>query len=175
MSIHEFRLSLAGLTRTQGAMKEFSFTAGLDDEMTTGLILLPRGRDIHVEGSLECVGDGVLVSATASTTVDAECSRCLTPFRAPVEVEIQELFVYPEHGVEYEDEDVSLIHDETIDLCDAVRDAIILDQPQIPLCTPGCRGLCPRCGADLNTDPDHSHDDAIDSRWLSLTGWGKMS
>jgi len=171
----EFSLSLKGLKRTQGAIKEFSFEDGFDETIETGLVTLPKGRDVYVEGTLESVGDGVLVTATASAELDAQCSRCLTPFTLPIEADIQELFVYPEHGREYEEEDVTPIHDETADLTEAIHDAIILEMPLIPLCSDDCLGLCPICGADLNADPDHTHGDVIDSRWLDLTQWGKMS
>ena len=171
----EFSLSLKGLKRTQGAIKEFSFQAGFDEPLESGLIILPQGRDVSVEGTLESVGDGVLVTAIAYADLDAQCSRCLTQFSLPVEADIQELFVYPEHGREYEEEDVTPIHDDTVDLTEAVHDGIILELPVIPLCREDCLGLCPVCGVDLNADPDHSHGDVIDSRWLSLTEWGKMS
>jgi len=172
---HDFALGLKGLKRTPGAIHEFSFDAGFGETLESGLLVLPPDTDVHVEGTLESVGDGVLVTATASAVLDAECSRCLAQFSLPVEADIQELFVYPEHGQEYEEEDVTPIHDETVDLEQAVHDAIILELPLIPLCREDCLGLCPVCGADLNADPDHHHDAAVDSRWLSLTQWGKMS
>jgi len=171
----DFSLSLKGLRRTQGAIREFSFQAGFPESLESGLVTLPRDKDVLVEGTLESVGDGVLVTAIAYAEPDAQCSRCLTQFTLPVEADVQELFVYPEHGQEYEEEDVSLIHDDMIDLTQAVHDAIILDLPLIPLCREDCPGLCPTCGADLNTDPDHSHGDVIDSRWLSLAEWGKIT
>ncbi|MDR2974312.1 MAG: DUF177 domain-containing protein, partial [Propionibacteriaceae bacterium] len=120
-------------------------------------------------------GDGVLVDARVETIMDAQCSRCLVEFSLPVDVEFQELYVYPEQADDYAEEDVSFIHSDAIDLEPIIRDAIIVEQPLIPLCRPDCRGLCPQCGVDLNADPDHHHDDAVDSRWLGLTAWGKMS
>ena len=175
MASHDFVVHLRDLKRTQGARKEFSLQGGLDEDISTGLIHLPKASPIHVEGWLESVGDGVLVTATVSAEIDAQCSRCLTDFAHTTEVDIQELFVYPDHIEEYTDEDVSAIHDDVIDLTETVRDAIILDQPVVELCTPDCLGLCPVCGADLNEDPDHSHPEAVDSRWLGLAEWGKMS
>jgi len=171
----EFSISLRGLKKTQGAIKEFSFLARFGETIDNGLVILPGGRDVEVDGTLESVGDGVLVTATVSAELDAQCSRCLAQFTLPVEVDIQELFIYPEHGREYEEEDVTPIHDEMVDLTEAVHDAVILEMPLIPLCSEDCLGLCPTCGADLNADPDHGHGDTVDSRWLSLTQWGKMS
>jgi uncharacterized protein len=39
---------------------------------------------------------------------------------------------------------------DTIDLTDLVREQVLLSLPTYPLCRPSCRGLCPRCGVDLN-------------------------
>ena len=80
---------------------------------------------------------------------------------------MQELYFYP--GKEME-EDESLIVDELIDLEEALRDAVVLELPFTPLCEDDCLGLCPECGADLNDDPEHTHDQRIDPRWEKLTG-----
>jgi uncharacterized protein len=48
---------------------------------------------------------------------------------------------------------------------------VVLDLPFSPLCTEDCRGICPVCGADLNDDPDHGHDDDVDPRWGDLQQW----
>ena len=170
-----FLLGLRELRRTLGAKKDFSVQGFLDHDVSTGLIWWPADRTVKVEGSMESVGDGVLVRAKAHVVIDAQCSRCLTGFAHPVDADIQELFVYPEHAQEYSDEDVHLVGEDTIDLTAMVHDAIILDQPLILLCRPDCRGLCQVCGADRNADPDHEHDEAIDSRWLRLGEWGKMT
>jgi uncharacterized protein len=171
----DFQIQLARLHRSPGSRLPFNLTACYAQPVRTGLITLPADQPVNVTGALEAVGEGVLVTATATTTLDAQCSRCLTPFSYPVDVAIQELFVFPQHADAYDPDEVCLIDNDTIDLGEVVRDAIILDQPLIPLCRPDCPGLCPRCGADLTAEPGHSHDDAVDERWLGLERWGKMT
>jgi uncharacterized protein len=175
MSASDFHLSLVDLRRTPGAIKEFSLEGCFDQETESGMVRLPAKRVVRIEGCLESVSDGVLLTGFVSATVDAQCSRCLTAITRMTEVDLQELFVYPEKAQDYTEADVHFIHGEVIDLVDAVRDAIILDQPLIPLCSDQCRGLCPSCGGDMNADPDHSCGETIDSRWLTLTEWGKMT
>ena len=41
----------------------------------------------------------------------------------------------------------------TIDLVPLVEQALLLELPLVPLCDDDCRGLCPRCGANLNEGP----------------------
>jgi uncharacterized protein len=163
----DFQVSLRDLKRTQGAHKSFRVEGTYAVVAAAGLAVLPAGRLVVAEGTLEAVGDGVLVTAIAQAEVDAQCSRCLTPFVTPAEVAVQELFVYDDRVDEFDDEDVLPIVGDQIDLADAIRDAILLDQPLIPLCREDCRGLCPRCGADLNTTPDHQHAGVVDDNPLA--------
>ncbi|MDR2930081.1 MAG: DUF177 domain-containing protein [Propionibacteriaceae bacterium] len=171
----DFVLTLHDLRRTPGASRPIDLDATFGEQVVSGLITIPAERPVQVAGLVESVGDGVLVSVDIATVVDAQCSRCLTQFTIPVEVQAKELFVYPEQVADYADEDVSQIHDEAADLAQVIRDAVVIDLPLIPLCRPDCRGLCPDCGQDLNAAPDHQPHATIDSRWLGLAQWGKMS
>ncbi len=57
-----------------------------------------------------------------------------------------------------------------IDLEGPIRDAIILNLPINPLCSPDCLGLCPDCGEKWENLPeDHAHE-VIDARWAGLAG-----
>ena len=46
-----------------------------------------------------------------------------------------------------------LIAEDEVDLAELARDAFILDMDTKTLCSEDCKGLCPRCGADLNLGP----------------------
>jgi DUF177 domain-containing protein len=135
-----------------------------------GVIAAPAGTEVELDMLLESVVEGVLVSGTASVAVVGECSRCLDPISGRVEVELTELFAYPDSTTdETTDEDeVSRLEKDLVDLEPVVRDAIVLALPNAPLCSEDCAGLCPDCGgkwADLG--PDHRHE-TIDPRWAAL-------
>ena len=135
-----------------------------------GVIAVPEGAEVRLDLLLESVVEGVLVSGTASAPAAGECSRCLDPIAEPVEVEITELFAYPDSTTDAttDEDEVRRLVDERVDLTPVVRDAIVLALPNAPLCTPECAGLCPDCGgkwADLG--PDHRHE-TIDPRWAAL-------
>ena len=98
--------------------------------------------------------EGVLVTGTA---------------RAELEGKFQELFVYADHAVSEEDDEVSTLENDLVDLEPLLRDAVVLALPFQPLCQDDCPGLCPECGARLADDPDHGHEAAIDPRWAKLT------
>jgi uncharacterized protein len=88
-------------------------------------------------------------------------------------VTFQELFVYdddPELSSE-EDDEVSKLEGDLLDLEPLLRDAVVLALPFQPLCRDDCPGLCTECGARLADDPDHAHEAAIDPRWASLASF----
>jgi len=116
--------------------------------------------------------EGVLLTGTASAELEGECVRCLEPIRDEIQVDLQELFVYPdgrhdESDTELDDE-ASRLEDDLLDLEPLLRDAVVLALPFQPLCEDDCPGLCTECGARLKDDPDHAHEAAIDPRWAGL-------
>ena len=80
--------------------------------------------------------------------------------RGHVQVDLQELFVYDDPGHDRrgddEDDDVSRLEGDLIDLEPLLRDAVVLALPFQPLCRDDCPGLCTECGARLADDPDTS-------------------
>lgn len=118
----------------------------------------------------ESVSEGVLVTGTVFAPTAGECARCLTPISGDVEITLTELFAYPGSTTEAttESDEVGHVVDDTIDLEQAIIDAVGLALPFAPLCAPDCAGLCPHCGVLLNeAEPGHHHDQ-IDPRWAKL-------
>jgi uncharacterized protein len=79
-------------------------------------------------------------------------------------VEVQELFAGP---VAAGDEDYR-IDEGVLDLEPLIRDAVVTSLPFAPLCRPDCRGLCTRCGGDLNLG-ECSCPPETDARWEALS------
>jgi uncharacterized protein len=133
-------------------------------------IAVPAGESIELDVRLESVTEGVYVSGSVRAPLAGECARCLDPLIDEIDVELAELFAYPDSVTdETTDEDeLPRVVDEMIDVEQIVRDAVVLALPLAPLCSPDCLGLCPVCGekrADLA--PDHGHE-TLDPRWAAL-------
>ncbi len=157
------------LGRRVGAMKEIQRIAEAPDGIGTDVIGVPPGSSVEFELRLESVVEGVLVTGAAEVTLTGQCGRCLESISFDEEIDLQELYLYPDK--EPDDEEASRLEDDLLDLEPLLRDTVVLDLPYTPLCQPDCAGLCPDCGANLNADPDHAHDDRIDPRWAGLSGW----
>jgi len=135
-----------------------------------GVIAVPAGAEVELDLLLESVVEGVLVSGTAVGTLEGECSRCLDPITSEVDVDITELFAYPDSTTDEttDDDEVSRLVDDLVDLEPVVRDAVVLAVPHVPLCEPDCAGLCAECGGKwAEVGPDHRHE-TIDPRWAAL-------
>jgi uncharacterized protein len=92
-----------------------------------------------------------------------------------VSEEVHVLFVEPGDEVA-DDPDTYRIppHAQNIDLRPAVREQWMLAAPEYVLCRDDCRGLCARCGADLNAAPCSCPPDT-DSRWTALAAARRAS
>ncbi|MEJ7832301.1 MAG: DUF177 domain-containing protein [Nocardioides sp.] len=130
---------------------------------------VPEGAPVEIDLRLEAVMEGVLVTGTARAGLDGECARCLEPITDELEVTFQELYVYDDHAIPGQDDEVSMLEDDLLDLEPLLRDAVVLALPFQPLCEDDCPGLCTECGARLADEPCHTHEAAIDPRWTALT------
>ncbi|NNG19572.1 DUF177 domain-containing protein [Naumannella sp. ID2617S] len=161
------------LGRRAGAMKELHTSTEAPEGIGGDVIGVPTGSPIQLDLRLESVVEGVLVTGTAEVTVVGQCGRCLDPIEQGLEIDVQELYLYP--GTEPDDAEASRMEGELIDLEPLVRDEVVLELPFMPLCRDDCEGLCPTCGANLNADPEHRHDEAVDPRWGDLAAWQNRS
>jgi len=161
------------LGRRPGSMRTVQRTVPAPEDLGTDVIGIPTGSDLDLDLRLEAVMEGVLVSGTVRGRASGECVRCLDVIDQEIEVDVQELFAYPERvraaQVEGDDEDeVRELVGDLIDFEPALRDAVVPALPFQPICQADCPGLCSECGARLADDPGHAHD-VVDPRWSALT------
>jgi len=146
-----------------------SRTVAAPADLGIEVLQVSEGSPVELGLRLEAVMEGVLVTGTAYASLAGECVRCLEPITDEIEVRFQELFVYEDHALpESEDDEVSTLQDDLVDLEPLLRDAVVLALPFQPLCSDDCPGLCSECGARLVDDPGHAHEAAVDPRWAAL-------
>jgi uncharacterized protein len=98
------------------------------------------------------VGEGLVVDGRSSAMAVHTCIRCLTEWEERLEADWSELFT---RHPQIDESPISA--DGFIDLEPIVRDELSLALPAAPVCRPDCAGICPECGADLNTAPCDGH------------------
>jgi uncharacterized protein len=111
-------------------------------------------------------GPGWALRLRFEATLTGACMRCLGPAGPTFAVDSREVDV-PGGGEELSSPYVDDADD--LDLVRWARDALALELPAQIVCTPECRGLCPRCGANLNEEPEHEHEPEPDPRWAKLS------
>lgn len=134
--------------------------------------------DARVEGKASRKGDEVRLRGEIKTEVELLCDRCLAPKRAPLAVEFDTSFI-PEAAEAAKTENVELLAEdlvlsaydgEAVDLDELVREQVLLALPSRRLCGEDCKGLCPKCGTDLNAGHCSCEQGEIDPRWSALAG-----
>jgi uncharacterized protein len=163
-------VNIARLGRRPGSMFAMQETVASPIRIGLELIGIAPGAALDLDLRVESVSEGVLVSGTLSAPLTGECSRCLTPFSERIDVDLTELFAYPDSLTEAttEEDEVGRVVNDFVDLRQPIVDAVGLELPFSPVCRTDCPGLCPICGVALATaEPDHHHDE-IDPRWTKL-------
>jgi len=138
-------------------------------DIDTGPRVLDDVEVDYLRGSVQVlrVKEGLFVEGTVESQLRLECVRCLEPFAFPVTLELAELFRMP--GTAATEEAVYAVSEEgEIDLGPLVREHAWLAIPMKHLCDPECRGLCPHCGVNLNTDSCECEEDRVDPRLAPL-------
>ena len=108
--------------------------------------VLAYGKVRNTAGVLELTGE-------LTTTLHGVCDRCASEFTRAVQIPIHAVLVSEEELEQAEDEWVFGIHDGCADLTDIITTAFDLNMDSQLLCSPDCKGICFRCGKNLNEGP----------------------
>ncbi len=157
------KLILSSITHAEVGAQE-SVDLAIDHALVDDLEL------IQLQGSLQLtrVADGISIYGELDTQVRTECTRCLTPFLQPVTIELEDIINLP--GAESTQErPVTVDQDGWADLTPLVREYTWLGLPGSPICSPDCKGICPRCGGNRNLGECTCGEPvSIDPRWEVL-------
>jgi uncharacterized protein len=163
-----YRVAITKLRRDLPASTELAFSAPFDEGQT----FEPKAEaetdiawdaPVDLKIRIESYSGGLRVKGTLRAPWRGTCRRCSNSIDGISEITLNERFVDPEDL----DEDSYLIEQDYIDLAPMVHDAVFLDLPLAPLCSPTCKGLCPYCGIDRNEASCECRGET-DPRWATL-------
>lgn len=135
------------------------------------------GKDYLVQGECRLLRTqhSILVKCALSTDIELTCSRCLSRFRYPLTINLEEEYLPTVDAVSGvplplpEDASAFTIDEHHIlDLTEALRQYTLLAVPMKQLCRQGCAGLCQSCGQNLNEGSCNCPAESIDPRWSEL-------
>ncbi len=113
----------------------------------------PLRQPVRVTGQAYAKADVCYLDLDLSFVFDGVCDRCASEFTRAVQIPIHAVLVSEEELEQAEDEWVFGIHDGCADLTDIITTAFVLNMDSQLLCRPDCKGVCFRCGKNLNEGP----------------------
>ena len=140
------------LGKPSGAKEEFS----LNEPLKPGFLPeIKKTIPLNGELTLMRIPEGVAaMTENLKLEIPFTCSHCLKEYLEKIQIpEAEREFSLKKPQDQADQDDVYLINsrDLTIDLSEMISQEIVLHFPLIPLCSKGCKGLCKRCGTDLNS------------------------
>lgn len=117
----------------------FEYCPQISLEIPDGKLVLP----VKVEGKAELTGKhSVYIECEVCFTVSGSCTRCLKPTEKTYLADIAE-------EVDGSEDSYPIVND-TVDLSKIVDDKILTTIPVSFLCEENCKGICYKCGKNLN-------------------------
>ena len=105
------------------------------------------------------------------------CARCVEPVEVPLSAEFDLIFRpagadsdAPERSITAPETEIGYYQKDGLWLEDVLREQVLLSLPVKTLCKPDCKGLCPRCGENRNSQACRCEEGPNDPRWEALAG-----
>jgi uncharacterized protein len=166
-------------------MREYELDLKITEPVGVDLLSVKPGEIIEVDLRIQSVDEGVLATARVVADATGECTRCLKPITWPIDENFTELYYYEtsntkaaakrgskgksnKEEIDLDEDDLSFLDGDDIDLEPAIRDAIILNLAVNPLCTEDCPGLEDKKGENWAYLSASQTQSLTDQRWSAL-------
>ncbi len=157
-------INIEKLKQENKSFFEFSSVVEPGDETVkdTGIV-----EPLKINGSVRIIGEEVLLEGKYETTVEYQCVRCLEKFKDNLKGSFETIF-YSENSGDYNDEQEEYFDGDVIkeplvngkiDIVEFVRECILLEMEQYPICSKECKGV---------ENFEEYDNKGIDPRWQQL-------
>ena len=158
-------LGLSKIIDCPGASVPFSTSIDLSDLQFGSCC--PVTEPVEAEGVIRNTAGVLMMKGAIRTCLHGVCDRCASEFTRNVEIPIDVVLVTELADEENEDEWVFPLEGDSADLEDIVRTVFVLNMDSKLLCKEDCKGLCCRCGTNLNRGPCSCQKE-LDPRFAAL-------
>lgn len=130
-------------------------------------------KPVNITGSIYATEDGVHLNAELTYEYIENCARCLTEFSQKIETVLSAKIIEKSNQqIEEEDDEEDIIYynsrDRQLQIEDIIMNSIVLSLPMKSICNENCKGLCAKCGVDLNVEQCNCTKQDIDPRLEKL-------
>ena len=158
-------LGLSKIIDCPGASVPFSTSVDLSD-LCFG-VSYPVSEPVKAEGMVRNTAGVLVMTGEINTCIHGTCDRCASAFDREINLPINVVLVTEMANEENEDEWVFPLEGDSADLDDIVRTVFVLNLDSKLLCKEDCKGLCHRCGKNLNDGPCNCQKE-LDPRFAAL-------
>ena len=158
--ILDLRELIAGTVKTLPFVYDCS-GEGLTDDLIDG--------SVHAEGRVENHAGYLVLNGEAVLSGVFRCARCCKEFEHALHFPME--YKLAEKLAGDDEEEFLLLKDGMLDVAETVREQLLTEMPIRFLCRSNCKGLCLKCGADLNVERCSCDTKEIDPRWAALAGY----
>ena len=161
------KIDVSDILVSDGQSKKISADIALENAEFNGNFLRFT-KPVSVCGTAENIGGSIVLSLKADTRFETECAKCLENFGVDFSYDISETFV--KNGAS---DGVCTLCGGEIDLSDVVLQHLYMNHPISFICKDDCKGLCQKCGQNLNKGDCTCGNDDIDPRMAALLNFKK--
>lgn len=123
---------------------------------------------IQLDGSIACTGGVLVMDANVVADVKTQCARCLKEISLPLNFSFSETLVLSGQETDADVDSVVFFEGKEIDVGEIAINNLLLNISSKYLCSDDCRGICPKCGKNLNEGDCDCDFFEIDERWEKL-------
>ena len=158
-------LGLSKIIDCPGASVPFETSVDLSD-LRYGTSY-PVSEPVLASGTVRNTAGVLMMTGSITTCIHGICDRCASEFDREIDFPIDVVLVTELANEENEDEWVFPLEGDSADLDDIVRTVFVLNLDSKLLCDEDCKGLCCRCGKNLNDGPCSCQKE-LDPRFAAL-------
>ena len=144
-------LRLSKIIETPNSVAPFETSLDLRD-MRFGSCC-PVQEPVAAKGTVRNTAGVLVLEAVLDTVLHGICDRCASEYVRPVSYPVRAVLTTELENEDEADEWTFLLEDDTADLDEILTTAFVLNMDSKLLCKPDCKGLCCRCGRNLNDGP----------------------
>lgn len=166
--MNHYRINVSNLIDNFGAEKKIETNFKFATLQKSDLKIF-FSEPVELDLVVKNVGEDLLVEGSIKTELTLNCDRCLKEFTYSSTIDLKELFLrVKKRDEELSGEEIFPVEGVEIDLGPAIDQALLLALPMQLLCKVDCKGLCSKCGQDLNVKICNCKKNEIDERLIPL-------
>ena len=164
-AIGNMKVDISDITRVNGASLELSFFEDkiVDAQLMEGYKI---SEPVSFSGNLTNMNGILELDGRLKTGYKVTCYRCLGEIERQLEIKVFESIVNGKSDID--ELDAYTYTGNFLELDKIIEDNIILNLPMKQVCTQECKGLCQKCGANLNEGPCNCQEDSVNPQMESL-------